>query len=298
MQATSSSRRWLSFFSQVGDLFKQAAIGWFVDNAPRLGAALTFYTLFSLAPVLIVTVSIAGMAFGEKAAQAEIVRQFQILMGTQGAGAIETILQSTHQPSLGPVGTTLALLAILIGASGAFVELQDALNLIWKVDTKKVTFWRVAVLQRFLSLGLVITTGFLLLAALVITAALSAAEDYMGSLFPASVVIASSMKSAFTFAMISILFGFLFKFLPDTEILWSDVHVGAPVTALFFTIGKIFIGVYLGHSAFTQSFGAATSLVIVLIWIYFSAQILLFGAELTHVYTLKYGSRSETNLDN
>jgi membrane protein len=294
MRATSSNGR--SFLAAVGSLFKQAGIGWFEDNAPRLGAALTFYTLFSLAPVLIVTVSIAGMAFGEKAAQAEIVRQFQILMGVQGAGAVETILQSTHQPSLGPVGTTLALLAILIGASGAFVELQDALNFIWKVDTKKESFWKVTIWQRLFSLGLVIATGFLLLAALVITAALSAVENYMGSIFPASVIIASSIKSVFTLVMISILFGLIFKFIPDTEILWSDVCVGAPATALFFTVGKLFVGIYLGHSAFTSSFGAATSLVILLIWIYFSAQILLFGAELTHFYTLKYGSRRETNL--
>jgi membrane protein len=279
-----------------GNLFKEAGLAWFTDSVHRLGAALAFYTLFSLTPVLIIAVSIAGMAFGERAAQTEIVRQFQELVGTQGAGAIETIIQSTHQPSLGVFGTTMAILAILVGASGAFVELQDALNIIWKVDTRTKSIWKVTIWQRFLSLGLVIATGFLLLAALVVTAGLSAMENYASSSFPASMIVVSFLKSAFSFATISVLFAFIFKCIPDTHILWKDVLLGAPVTSIFFTAGKILIGVYLGHSALTSSFGPATSLVILLIWIYFSAQILLFGAELTHAYAQRYGSRKEVNL--
>ena len=178
----------VSFLKTLTVLLRQAGAAWLDDDAPTLGAALAFYTLFSLAPVLIVAVSVAGLVFGDKAAQGEIVRQFQGLMGTQGATAIETILQSTNRPGLGVVATALSILAILIGASGAFNELQDALNIIWKVHSTK-SFWRVALRHRFFSLGLVIATGFLLLTSLVITASLSAAERLVGTLLPISLVV-------------------------------------------------------------------------------------------------------------
>lgn len=271
-------------------LLPQAGAAWLDDDAPTLGAALAFYTLFSLAPVLIVAVSIAGFAFGQKAAQGEIVRQFQGLMGIQGAGAIETILQSTNRPRLGILATALGLVAILVGASGAFNELQDALNIIWKVNSTK-SFWRVALRHRFFSLGLVVATGFLLLTSLVITASLAAAENFIDTLLPVSIVILESMNFSFSFIVITLLFALIFKFIPDTTIPWSDVWMGAAVTSLLFTLGKVVIGFYLGHSALTSAYGAAASLVVFLIWIYYSAQILLFGAEITHIYALKYGSR-------
>ncbi len=271
-------------------LLPQAGAAWLDDDAPTLGAALAFYTLFSLAPVLIVAVSIAGFAFGQKAAQGEIVRQFQGLMGIQGAGAIETILQSTNRPRLGILATALGLVAILVGASGAFNELQDALNIIWKVNSKK-SFWRVALRHRFFSLSLVVATGFLLLTSLVITASLAAAENFIDTLLPISIAILESMNFSFSFIVITLLFALIFKFIPDTTIPWRDVWMGAAVTSLLFTVGKIIIGFYLGHSALTSAYGAAASLVVFLIWIYYSAQILLFGAEITHIYALKYGSR-------
>ena len=274
-------------------LLRQAGAAWLADNAPRLGAALAFYTLFSVAPVLIVAVSVAGFVFGEKAAQGEIVRQFQGLMGAQGATAIETIIQSTNRPALGVFATTLALLAILVGASGAFNELQDALNTIWKVDSRARSFWTVTVKQRFFSLGLVVATGFLLMTSLVVTASLSAAEGFVSSLLPMPVILLVSINFVFSFAMITILFGLIFKFIPDAIIRWRDVQMGAAVTSLLFTVGKAVIGFYLGHSALTSAYGAAASLVVFLIWVYYSAQILLFGAELTHVYALKYGSRAQ-----
>jgi membrane protein len=286
----------VSLLEAVTALLRQAGAAWFADNAPRIGAALAFYTLFSLAPVLIVAVSVAGFVFGEKAAQGEIVRQFQGLMGTQGATAIETIIQSTNRPALGVFATTLGLLAILVGASGAFNELQDALNMIWKVDSRTRSFWTIISRQRLFSLGLVVATGFLLLTSLVVTAALSAAERFVSNVLPISAILLESINFVFSFGVITILFVFILKFIPDASIAWRDVWMGAAVTSLLFTIGKVAIGFYLGHSALTSAYGAAASLVIFLIWIYYSAQILLFGAELTHVYALNYGSRSETTL--
>ena len=274
------------------DLFRQAGAAWLDDDAPTLGAALAFYTLFSLAPVLIVAVSVAGFAFGEKAAQGEIVRQFQGLMGMQGASAIEAILQSTNRPGLGVLATALGLVAILIGASGAFNELQDALNIIWKVNSTK-SFWRVALRHRFFSLGLVVATGFLLLTSLVITACLSAAERFVGTLLPISIIVLESMNFIFSFVVITFLFALIFKLIPDTTIPWRDVWMGAAVTSILFTVGKVVIGFYLGHSALTSAYGAAASLVVFLIWIYYSAQILLYGAEITHVYALKYDPRRD-----
>jgi membrane protein len=277
-------------------LLRRAGEAWIADNAPRLGAALAFYTLFSLAPVLIVTVSLAGVVFGDKAAQGEIVRQFQGLIGTQGAIAIETIIQSTNRPALGVFATTFGVLAIFIGASGAFNELQDALDMIWKVDNRTKSFWTVTIKQRLLSLGLVLATGFLLLTSLVVTAFLSATEKYISNLLPKSLVLLESIYLVFSFCMITLLFALIFKFIPDTAIPFRDVWMGAAVTSILFTVGKVIIGFYLGHSALTSAYGAAASLVIFLIWIYYSAQILLFGAELTHVYALKYGSRREANI--
>ena len=281
----------ISVSKALGALLKQAGTAWLADDAPRLGAALAFYTLFSLAPVLIVAVSVAGFVFGEKTAQAEIVRQFQGLMGTQGATAIETILQSTNRPALGVFATMLGLLAILVGASGAFNELQDALNTVWKVDSRTKSFWTVTLRKRFFSLGLVVATGFLLLTSLFVTAALSAAEKLASNVLSMPVLLLQSLNFVFSFAVITILFAVILKFIPDTKIPWRDVRFGAAVTSLLFTVGKVIIGLYLGHSALTSAYGAAASLVIFLIWIYYSAQILLFGAELTHVYALKYGSR-------
>ena len=186
--------RKLDFLKTLTSLLRQAGVAWVADNAPRFGAALAFYTLFSLAPVLIVTVSVAGIVFGNMAAQEEIIRQFQGLMGTQGATAIETILKSIDRPALGLFATALGPLAILIGASCAFNELQDALNTIWRVENQAKNFWMVTIRQRFLSLGLVLATGFLLLTSLVVNAALSASESYRSNLIPKSVIFSGIHK--------------------------------------------------------------------------------------------------------
>jgi membrane protein len=294
MRSRTTSR--VSLPGTLAALLREAGAAWFADNAPRFGAALAFYTVFSLAPVLIVAVSVAGLVFGEKAAQSEILRQFQGLIGAQGAAAIETIIQNTNQPALGMFTTTLGLLAILVGASGAFIELQDALNTIWKVDSGTKSFWMVVIRQRVFSLGLVVASGFLLLTSLLVTAGLSAAQRFASNSLPVSGVLLESVNFVFSFGMITILFAIIFKFIPDTAISWPDVWMGAAVTSLFFTIGKVLIGLYLGHSALTSVYGATGSLIIFLTWVYYSTQILLFGAELTHVFALRYGSRMETNL--
>jgi len=213
----------------------------------------------------------------------------------QGATAIDAVIQSTNRHALGVLATTFGIVAILIGASGAFNELQDALNTIWKVDSSAKGFWMVTVRQRFFSLGLVVATGFLLLTSLVVTAGLSAAERFVSNFVSMPAILLQSINFVFSFGMITILFAFIFKFIPAVAIQWRDVRMGAAVTSLLFTVGKAAIGFYLGHSALASAYGAATSLAFFLVWIYYSAQILLFGAELTFVYALKYGSRMGTH---
>lgn len=273
-------------------IFKQAANSWLSDNAPRLGAALAFYTLFSLAPVLIVVVSMAGMVFGQHAAHVDVARQSQQLIGAQGSVAIQSIIDgATNRPALGWFATTLGVLTILVGISGAFIELHDALNLIWKVDITKRSFWSFAVFQRLWSFMLVAATGLLLLIFLLISAGLSLAEKFLGKALPTSILNLQLVNVLFSLCMITIMFALVFKFIPDADIEWGDVWPAAAVTALLFTVGKVAIGFYLGHSALASVYGAAASLVIFLIWVYYSAQILLFGAELSHAYANIRGSK-------
>jgi membrane protein len=276
-------------------LIKQAGAAWLADNVPRLGAALSFYTLFSLAPVLIVALSTAGILFGQKAAEGKIVEQFQGLLGMTGAREIQEIIQSMNQPAIGILTTTFAFLAMLIGVSGAFIELQDAFNLIWKLDCSSNAFWKVTIRKRIRSLALVVATGTLLLASLLVTDAISAAETFAGNSLPIPTILLGSVNFLFSFGVITFLFALILKSIPDIPMQWRDVWFGAAVTSLLFTIGKGVMGWYFGHSLLTSSYGAAASLVIFLVWIYYSAQILLFGAELTPVYALKYGSRMETD---
>lgn len=281
-----------NFLQTLGAIFKQAGAGWIADNAPRLGAALAFYTLFSLAPVLIVVLSIAKFVFGEQNAQIALARQYQTFIGTQGAAAIQSIIQvGAIRPALSWLATTIGFLTILIGVSGAFNELQDAANLIWKVDTNKRSFWTFALMQRMWSFLLVVATGFLLLSFLLISAGLSVAEKFLSELLPASALRLEAVNFGVSFCMIAVMFALIFKFVPDTRVEWRDVWPAAAFTSLLFSIGKLAIGFYLGHSALASVYGAAASLAIFLVWVYFSAQILLFGAELSHAYAYKFGSR-------
>jgi len=286
-----------NFSQTLAAIFKQAGAGWISDNAPRLGAALAFYTLFSLAPVLIVVLAIANFVFGEKNAQIALAHQSETFIGTQGAAAIQSIIQgAANRPTLGWLATTIGILTVLVGVSGAFNELQDSANLIWKVDTSKTSFWTFALTQRLWSFLLVVATGFLMLGFLLVSAGLSVAEKFLSEILPASTLRLEAVNFGVSFCMITIMFALIFKFVPDTRVEWRDVWPAAAFTSLLFTMGKWAIGLYLGHSALASVYGAAASLAIFLIWVYYSAQILLFGAELTHAYAYKFGSRKNVPL--
>ena len=261
------------------------------DKVPRMGAALAYYTIFSLAPLLVIAIAIAGFVFGKDAVQGQIMGQIQGLIGPESALAVQTILQSAHKPVGGTIATVFSVVVLLIGASGVFVEMQDALNEIWKVDTtSKTGVWNL-LRSRFSSFGMVLGIGFLLLVSLLLSAALSAAANYISSLIPVPPAILHAADFAFSFLFIAGLMALIFKLLPDVPISWSDVWVGALLTSLFFTIGKFLIGFYVGKSIRMSAYGATGAVVIILAWVYYSAQILYFGAEFTRVFSHQCGSR-------
>ena len=266
-------------------LFKKACSAWADDNAPSMGAALAFYTVFSLAPVLIVAVSVAGVAFGQKVAEGELSWQLQGLLGEAGARAVQAILQSANRPALGILATAMGIATLLVGASGAFVELQDALNKIWKVQRRPGNVWLQVIRERFLSFGLVLGLGFLLIVSLVVSAALGAAGNFLAPLLPWHVFSWELVNFLLSLGVIALLLAMIFKYLPDAEVAWSDVWMGAAVAALLLTTGKALIGLYLAKSTVASAYGVASSLIIILTWVYYSAQIVLFGAELSHVYS-------------
>jgi membrane protein len=274
-------------------LLKEACSAWLEDNAPSLGAALAFYTIFSLVPVLIVAIAVAGLVFGQRAAEGEVLRQIQALVGETGARTVQAIIQSANRPALGLIAAAIGIVTVLVVASGAFVELQDALNKIWRVPRTSESIWVGAIRKRLWSFGLVLCTGFLLMLSLVSSAALGAVGKLMEQLLLNPVPLLESVDFLLSFGAITLLLAMIFKFLPDTEIAWRDVWVGAAVASLLFTVGKALIGLYLVRSTVASAYGAAASLVILLVWIYYSAQILLLGAEVTHVYANKHGSRLE-----
>ena len=274
-------------------LFKKAGSAWVEDNAPSMGAALAFYTVFSLAPVLIIAISVAGLAFGQKAAEGEFSRQLQGLVGETGARAIQAILQNANRPGLGIIASVIGLGTLLVGASGAFVELQDALNKIWKVQCRPGGVWLRVIRERFLSFGLVLGLGFLLIVSLVVSAALGAVGNFIAPLVPWPVFMLELVNFLLSLGVIALLLAMIFKYLPDAEIAWSDVWIGAAVASVLLTTGKALIGLYLARSTVASAYGAASSLVIILTWVYYSAQIVLLGAELTHVYSHQHGSQMQ-----
>jgi membrane protein len=272
-------------------LLKEAANDWIDDNAMRLAAALAYYAIFSLAPLLVITVAVAGLVFGEEAARGGISNQLQALAGQQAADALQTLLARTaEQKATGIVAGTVSLVVLLFGASGVFGELKDALNTIWGVVVKPGRTWLRLIRDRFLSFSIVLAIGFLLLTSLVLSAALAALSKYMRGLLPLSPVIWRGADFLLSFIVISALFATIFKVLPNVRIGWHDVRIGAIGTAFLFTVGKFLIGWYLGTSSVASSFGAAGSVVIILLWVYYSSCILLFGAEFTKVYARRFGS--------
>ena len=279
------------FRKYVWNLGRDSIDGWMRHQVARTGAALAFYTVFSLAPVLILSIAIAGFFFGEQAARGEIFEQIKGLIGTAGANAVQAVLENAGHPGAGVIATIVSVATLLIGANTALAELKTGLDQIWDVPSEKRQGFWYFVRTRVLSVGLILALGFLLLVSLVISAALTALERLWGGEEVVSVVV-GWLNVAFSFALVVVLFGTIYKVLPSVRIAWRDVFVGAFVTALLFTIGKFAIGAYLGNSGLASTYGAAGSLVLLLVWVYYSAQIFLLGAEFTRSYAYQLGSRS------
>ena len=268
---------------------------WSNDQVPRMGAALSYYTIFSIAPLLVIAIAIAGFVFGEKAVQGQIMNEITGLVGAESARAVQTMIQSAHKPAHGVIATIIGVVLLLLGASGVFSEMQTALNLIWKVDVNaKTGIWNM-IRQRFLSFGMVLGIGFLLLVSLMLSAALAATSKYLEGYLHVPAAVFNVFDFVFSLFVIAGLMAMIFKLLPDVKIPWSDVWIGGIVTAVLFTIGKFLIGFYIGKSITMSAYGAAGSVVIILAWIYYSAQLLYFGAEFTYVYSNQCGSQCAIN---
>jgi membrane protein len=275
-------------------LLKNTASEWQEDKVSLWAAGIAFYTIFSLAPLLIIAIAIAGAVFGQEAAQNQIVEQIQGLIGKQGAQAVRTMIQNTQQPGAkGVLATTFGVATLLLGASAVFAQLQEALNTIWDVQPRSGINIKNFLQKRLLSFAIVLVIGFLLLVSLIVSAVLAAIANYFGHLFPQWIQLGRILNLIFSLGGTTLLFALLYKVLPDINIAWSNIWIGSATAALLFTIGKFLIGLYLGNSSIGSSYGAASSLVIVLIWVFFSAQILLLGAEFTQVYTRRRGSIME-----
>ena len=272
-------------------LIKEAAADWSHDRAPRLGAALAYYTVFSLVPFLVVVIALIGLVLGQEAAQSAILSHIATLVGDQSAAAIKDMIQRADQPSTGLVATGLAVVTLLFGASGVFGQLQDALNTVWGVEPKEGRGVWGFIKDRFLSFVAVLGTGFLLLVSLILSSALAAFGKWFSGLLPLPEALLHLFNFVLSFVVVTGLFALIFKVLPDARVAWRDVWVGALLTAALFTIGKYALGLYLGKSNVASAYGAAGSLVLILLWVYYSAQILLYGAEFTQVYANRLGER-------
>lgn len=272
-------------------LVKAAASSWVDDYAQSMGAALAFYSMFSIAPLLLIVISVAGLVFGVEAANGEIVGQLQTLTGQQGAAAVQALLKSVSQPAESVIALLIGGILLLIGATSVFAELQDALDRIWRVPKRnRAGIWSL-LRARLLSFGMIMAIGFLLIVSLVVSAALAALGKLWGPLFSDWEILVSVIDFLVSFAIITTLFALIYKIMPRVKVAWADVWIGAAVTAVLFTIGKFLIGLYIGKSGLTSGFGAAGSLVVMLLWVYYSAQIFLLGAEFTWAYALTFGSR-------
>ena len=263
---------------------------WTADHAQGLGAALAFYAIFALAPLLLIVIAIAGSVFGQEAAEGHIIGQIQGLVGEESAKAIQSMIEEARKPTAGVIATVLALVLLLLGATGVFAQLQEALNTIWRVEEKPGEGVWQALRNRFISLLAILGTGFLLLISLVISAGLSAIGTTLEHFISVPALLLQLINFFVSFAIVTLLFAMIYKLLPDASIQWSDVWIGAIITSLLFTIGKFLIGFYLSKSDVGIAYGAAGSLVVMLIWVYYASQIFLFGAEFTAVYAESRGS--------
>lgn len=269
--------------SDAWQLLKQTYAEWSDDDAAQLAASLAYYTIFSIAPLLIVAIATAGLVLGRDAVQGEVVRQIGGLVGEDGARAIQDLIVASSKPSQGVLASLIGFAALLLGASGVVGQLKAALNRIWNIPTKSAGFLG-AIRERLSSFALVLGVGFVLLVSLMINASLAAAATHFSSRLPGNELVWIGVNFCVTFGVETALFGLMFKLLPDTDVEWSEVWIGAAVTALLFELGKLLVGVYLGRAGIGSAYGAAGSLIVVLVWVYYTAQILFFGAEFTQVY--------------
>ena len=271
-------------------LLKSTVLAFIEDEALSRGAAIAFYTVTSIAPILLIVVAIAGLVFGHDAAEGAITAQLGGLMGQQTADVLQSAVAGAGEKASGVLATIIGIVTLIATASGVFGEMQSALNAIWKAKPEGTTVSRL-IRARAASLGLVAALGFLLIVSLVVSAGLTAFGNYLDSVLPFGKVILSAVNTVVSVALISVLFAAIYKVLPDRHLEWGDVIVGAIVTAILFTVGKSLIGWYIGSSAVASTYGAAGGLIVLLLWVYYSAQIFLLGAEFTKVYANRHGSK-------
>ncbi|MEG4282318.1 YihY/virulence factor BrkB family protein [Microcoleus sp. A006_D1] len=282
----------------VISLLKETFTEWQEDKAPTLAAALAYYTVFSLAPLLIIVIAIAGLVFGADAAQGQIVTQLQSLIGKDGAQTVQELILKASEPKSGMIATLVGIATLLWGASNVFTNLKEALNTIWNVSPPPGRGIWGFFQDRVLSFAMILGIGFLLLVSLVISAVLAAVSYWLNGLLHLPVGIWQIVDFAISFGVVTLLFALIYKLLPDVDLAWNDVWIGAAITSVLFTIGKSLIGVYLGGSGIASTYGAAGSFVIILLWINYSAQILFLGAEFTQVWANRYGSLMRSSRKN
>jgi membrane protein len=276
-------------------LCKATVISFIEDDALSKGAAIAFYTVTSIAPILLIVVAVAGLAFGNVAAQNGIVEQLTGLMGKESAQLLQSAIASAQSRSSGTLATIIGVVTVIVTASGVFGEMQSALNAIWKTDSSGTPISRL-IRARAVSLGLVVSLGFLMMVSLVVSAGLTALGDYLNLVLPAGKFVLTILTGLVSFLLISLLFAAIYKVLPDRPVQWREVALGSAVTALLFTIGKSLIGWYIGSSAVASTYGAAGALIVILLWVYYSAQIFLLGAEFTKAYSdLVYEGNNKTD---
>jgi membrane protein len=276
----------VALFGLLKDAFKE----WSEDKASRLGAALAYYTIFSIGPLLVVVIAIAGEVFGDEAARGQIKSTIQGVVGPSGADMIEGMIKSANQPGVGSIAAVIGTVTLLLGAAGLFGQLKDALNTIWEVMPKPGGGIMGAIKNNFLSFTMVLGTGFLLMVSLVVNAVLAALGEFLSDTLPGGPLLWQILNYVISLLVLTLMFAMIFKVLPDVKMPWSNVWIGALFTAVLFVLGQIGLGFYFGISEPGSAFGAAGSLVLILVWIYYSAQILFFGAELTQVYAKQRGS--------
>ncbi|WP_394887982.1 YihY/virulence factor BrkB family protein [Mesorhizobium sp. AaZ16] len=273
-------------------LLRESVLGFINDNALSHGAAMAFYAATSLAPILLIVIAVAGLVFGNDAAQVALSAQISGLMGSQSADLLQVAIESASRKSTGTLATLIGLITLLVTASGVFGEMQQSLNTIWKVESNSSSVSNL-LRARAASLGLVAALGFMLLVSLIASAAISALGDRINTYLPFGEIVLSVINTVISFSLISMMFAAIYKVLPDRTLKWRDVAIGALVTAALFTLGKSLIGWYIGTSAIASSYGAAGGLLVILLWVYYSSVIFLLGAEFTRAYSVRYGSRSD-----